>query len=58
MEMLGKPKPKKEAPKLEKEKIKANIFDDDYIPNSAGMKDEGALGMDTLLSVLNNKPQL
>lgn len=58
MEMLGKPKPKKEAPKLEKEKIKANIFDDDYTPNSAGEKPDGALGMDTLLANMLNKPQL
>lgn len=57
MEMLGKPKPKKEAPKLEKEKIKADIFDDDYVPNSADVKINNTLGMDSLLSAINNKPQ-
>ena len=57
MEMLGKPKPKKEAPKLEKEKIKANIFDDDYTPLSASDKTDNVLGMDALLSAMNNKPQ-
>ena len=57
MEMLGKPKPKKEAPKLEKEKIKADIFDDDYVPHSADVKINNTLGMDSLLSAINNKPQ-
>jgi hypothetical protein len=56
--MLSKPKAKKEPPKLDKEKISANIFDEgDDQPHSARLP-TATLGMDTLLNVVNNKPTL
>ena len=54
--MLSKPKAKKEPPKLDKQKISADIFDEDQ-PHSARLP-TASLGMDTLLNVVNNKPTL